>query len=146
MSLTVTKKLPNAQPDIIGGYSQLVVADVLFDSSYATGGEALTAADLGFPAGYTLVFLAAEPAGGFTFQYDRTNAKLKVLAPGVTFGAAGALTLDDFPLSGTGATTASVGLNSAATSPVSFGGQVEVANTVNLSTITTRVVAVAAYV
>jgi hypothetical protein len=146
MALTVTKKLPNGQPDVIGGFSQLAVADVLFDNSYATGGEALTAGDLGFPTGYTVVSLVAEPRSGYTFEYDRTNAKLKALVPGVAIGAAGAATIDDFPLSGTGSTATSIGLASTATSPVRFGPQQEVASAVDLSAITTRVVAIAVVV
>lgn len=145
MALTVTRRLPNAQPDSIGGYTWLTVADVLFDNSYAAGGESLTPGDLGFQPGVKIVLLTAEPAGGFTFQYDRAASKLKVLCPGVVTGAAGALTLDDFPMSGVGATPASVGL-SAGNATTRFGGQVEVANAVDLSTITTRVVAIGAVV
>lgn len=146
MALTVTKKTPNGVPDVIGGWTQLAVATVLFDSSYATGGEALTAADLGFPPGCTLVLVNAHPAAGFQFEYDYTNAKLKAYVPGVAIAAAGAATLDDFALTGTGASTArSIGLDNASTSPVRFGPLQEVANTVDLSAVTTRVTAIAAF-
>lgn len=148
MALTITKKLPNGIPDVIGGYTYLQVADILFDSSYPTGGEPLTLGDLGFPTGTTVVQFVASPALGFTFEYDVANAKLKVRVPGVVVAAAGAATMDDFALTGVGASTArSVSLDNAAGAGTHrFGGMVEVANTENLSTVTTRIVAVAAVI
>ena len=145
MGIVVTKKLPNGQPDIIGGFTYLQVADCTFDSAYVTGGESLTAGDLGFPPGVKVVLLNAEPEDGFAFQYDRANSKLKVLCPGVVTGAAGAGTLDDFPMSGVGATAASIGLTAGNTT-TRFGGQVEIANAVDLSTVVARVVAIGAIV
>lgn len=145
MALTIAKKLPNGQPDVVGGHTYLQVADITFDASYPTGGEALSAGDLGFQPGVKIVLLEAEPEDGFSFLYDRTNAKLKVLCPGVVTGAAGAGVLDDFPMSGVGATAASVGMT-AGNATTRFGGQVEVAATTDLSTITARVVAFGAFV
>lgn len=55
------------------GDLRAVIADIAFDSSYPTGGEPLTAGDLGLS---TIDFLMAEPAGGYTFEYDHTNSKL----------------------------------------------------------------------
>lgn len=49
-------------------------AKVTFDSSYATGGEALTAANFGLDEIYTVI---AAPNGGYVFEYDNTNSKLK---------------------------------------------------------------------
>src|SRR4051812_35877969 len=96
----------------------------------------LTAGDLKFPPGYVISFLRAEPASGYEFEYVRSTSKLKVRTPGVAIGAAGAVTIDDFPLSGTGATATSIGLASTATTPVVFGPLQEIANAVNLSSIT----------
>lgn len=123
-----------------------VAADITFDSSYPAGGESLTAADLGFTAiePYAkIVQLVATPSGGFGFEYDFSNAKLKVRVPGVAIGDAGSATLDDYPLSGTGATATSIGLKNDATSPVRFGPQQEVVDTANLSSVTVRVLAFA---
>lgn len=121
------------------GNKKITVADIDFDSSYPTGGESLTAAQLGMKK---IELLIATPKTGFSFEYDYANSKLKALCPGVVTGAAGAGTLDDFPLSGVGATSASVGLTAGNTT-TRFGGQVEVANTADLSTITdVRVMAV----
>lgn len=53
------------------GNLRAYVAAITFDSSYATGGEALTA-----PFGTVLCALA-EQSGGYSFEYDTTNQKLK---------------------------------------------------------------------
>lgn len=55
-----------------------VSAKVTFDSSYATGGEALTPADLGLT---TLDAVNVYPSGGYLFDYDYTAKKLKALYP-----------------------------------------------------------------
>lgn len=121
----------------IGG-AKAVVADIDFDSSYPTGGESLTAANLGLD---TVSLVLASPKSGFTYEYDYTGSKLKALCPGVVTTAAGAGVLDDFPLSGTGATAASIGLT-AGNATTRFGAQVEIADTVDLSGITdVRIVA-----
>lgn len=58
-----------------GTERQMHVHKVTFDSSYPTGGEALTAADLDWSdAATNLVVLPL--AGGYTLEYDATNAKL----------------------------------------------------------------------
>jgi hypothetical protein len=110
---------------------------IAFDSSYPAGGESLTAADVSL---HTIERIEFEPALGFTFAYDYTNKKVKAFCPGVVTTAAGAGVLDDFPLSGVGATAVSVGMTAGNTT-TRFGGQVEVADTVDLSTVTTRYVA-----
>jgi hypothetical protein len=50
----------------------------LFDSSYPTGGEPLTPADLGLSS---ILFLHATPASGYSFEYDFTNQKLIARTP-----------------------------------------------------------------
>jgi hypothetical protein len=54
-----------------------VVADVTFDNSYPTGGESLTAADLGLP---DVVHLEARQKGVGTriAEYDYSGSKLKL--------------------------------------------------------------------
>lgn len=81
MALTVANQLPNARPDAIGGYSWLSIAKITFDSSYATGGESLTPADLGFDTNVVIVQLTAHTAAGYQFEYDYTNKKLKAYTP-----------------------------------------------------------------
>jgi len=107
---------------------------VTLSSSYATGGD-----DFNPIVGKDILNMSLEEIGGFTAEFDKTNKKLKVSVPGVAIAAAGAATIDDFALTGTGASTArSIGLDSAATSPVRFGPQQEVAATTNLTTLTVR--------
>jgi hypothetical protein len=61
------------------GTQRFVVANLALDSSYPTGGEALTPTDLGLSRIY---WLSAEPTGGYTFQYDNANQKLKAFRTG----------------------------------------------------------------
>lgn len=135
MALTVTE----VHDQTVFGNKRVTVADVDFDSSYPTGGESLTAANLKLTK---IELLLASPKAGFSFEYDYTNSKLLAKCPGVVTTAAGAGTLDDFPLSGTGATAASIGLTAGNTT-TRFGGSVEVANTVDLSgVVDVRVIAI----
>lgn len=56
------------------GRLRLNIVKVTFDSSYPTGGEALTAAQLGLNK---VVHVAPAPASGYVGEYDLTNSKLK---------------------------------------------------------------------
>lgn len=141
MAFTITKKLPNQQIDAIGGFLYATVADCQFDSSYASSGESLTAADLGFPTSHSIVHLNAHPTGGLIFEYDYSAKKLKAFYPtgGATTPGAGSILT---PIVTTGASTASA--VDATTPNITPGKGKEVANTTDLSTITVRVFAVAA--
>lgn len=114
------------------GSKNVARGTIAFDSSYPTGGESLTAANVGLK---TIERITFEDVAGFSFTYDYTNAKVLAKCPGVVTGAAGSGTLDDFPMSGVGATAASVGMT-AGNATTRFGGQVEVASTEDLSTLT----------
>lgn len=61
--------------DTIGSSRACVLADITFDASYPTGGEALTPAQLQLDA-VDAVF--AENADGFVVEYDRSAEKVKV--------------------------------------------------------------------
>ena len=50
--------------------------NVTLDSSYPTGGEDLTEADLGLPAGATVSGAIASATGGYVAHYDHANDKL----------------------------------------------------------------------
>ena len=54
------------------------VYDATFDASYPTGGEALSAATLGFKVLYAVTVAAAD---GYTFEYDHSAAKVLVYTP-----------------------------------------------------------------
>lgn len=63
------------------------VVKFTFDSSYATGGESLTAGDFRLDS---LILVHAEPVDGYVFAYDYTNSKLKAFRqkdPGAAGGA-----------------------------------------------------------
>lgn len=108
---------------------------VAFDSSYPTGGESFTPADLGMK---TFDVVIIHQTSGLVFEYDYTNKKIKAYSQGVSVGAAGSATMDDFPVdAGPGASTISVSLtNSGGSATHSFGALKEVPNTNDLSTIT----------
>ena len=57
----------------VAGNQRVSVVSVAFDASYATGGESLTARDLGL---VVLTSVIAQPKSGYTFEYDYTNFKL----------------------------------------------------------------------
>lgn len=78
MGLTVTNLLDPPGPFPFGD-RWMTFRKVAFDSSYPTGGEALSAAQLGFSK--TPDWVEIDPKGGYVFEYDLANAKVKVLAP-----------------------------------------------------------------
>lgn len=55
-----------------GGMERIV--NVTFDDSYPTGGESLTARNCGLNV---IEWVQANPVGGYIFEYDYTNKKLK---------------------------------------------------------------------
>ena len=84
MALTVIDKDAKPPFTLVGGLKGRVV-EITFDSSYATGGEALTAADCGMSS---IVQLLAHENSGRVFEYDYANSKLKAYQDA---GAAAAL-------------------------------------------------------
>ena len=70
------------------GNKRVRVVDVDFDSSYPTGGESLTAADLGLSV---VDIVIPSPKSGYVFEYDYTNSKLKAYWADYDAGADGAL-------------------------------------------------------
>lgn len=77
MALTVAKV---TGADYVAGNKKIRVRDVTFDSSYPTGGEALTAANVGLKKIDTMSGGIAKNAAGtlaLPLCYDHTNAKLQ---------------------------------------------------------------------
>lgn len=143
------------------GNKHLVAVDVTFDSSYPTGGESLTPADLGLlNIDFALVDVGAAAAGtsGVVVKYDRTNSKLQAFqapAAGTHTHTAPAFTGTahdhDVVVTGDAETAVSESVTAAGTvaaiaagGSISAGGLAEVANTTSLSTIKVQVWAIGA--
>ncbi len=80
------------------GTFRAVYADLAFDSSYPAGGESLTALNLGLQKIYQIRMSTKD---GYSFEYDYTNATIKVFAdaPAIVYeekhtAATNAVTLD----------------------------------------------------
>lgn len=71
MALSVNK----SRTDTVGRYTKLVTGTITFDSSYATGGEALVATDVGLSSNIEII--CCSPASGYVFEYDYANKKLE---------------------------------------------------------------------
>ena len=82
MALTITT--PGAASEgaaIAGGTpSKFTIKRIQFDSSYPTGGEALTAGDLGFTAIHAVMI--DTDTSGYVAQYDYSNEKDEVYEAG----------------------------------------------------------------
>ncbi len=108
---------------------------VAFDASYSTGGESLTANQVALRILDTISFEVQE---GFSFEYDYSNATVIARCPAIVTGAAGALTIDDYAMSGVGSTTTtSVGLEASLSNPTTsrLGAMQEVADSEDLSSV-----------
>lgn len=126
------------------GNKRMHTFKIAFDSSYPTGGEPLTASDLGLSI---LDFIMVEPAHGMLFEYDHANSKLKAMYPSISHthtitikgGESGTVQIgissdaNNAYLSKTTSTdrTGITGIQNAAASAAS-----EVANGTNLSSLT----------
>ena len=88
MALTLTERQPvPPTKKAIGGYDQgwiFKVYDVQFDSSYATGGEALAPADVGLDS---ILWFDGGAAAGRITEYDYANSKLKAFQATAAAGA-----------------------------------------------------------
>jgi hypothetical protein len=159
MSVTVAIK---KRAKLLGQFA--VIADVTFDSSYPTNGEPLAPALLGLSH---LDFVLPSPAAGYIFEFDHAANKLKAFTP-VKAQAAHThaftgdamsktpTTVTPEPTTALLANVAGV-LKSTDVTPIPLGtptgsnasgGAItaaaasEVANAVNLSTLTVRVLAI----
>ena len=75
MALTVTNTTTGLYAKSVGDEYE-TYKTIAFDSSYPTGGEPLTSADLGFAAAPRDVRI--EPKSGYVFEYDAANQKVIV--------------------------------------------------------------------
>jgi hypothetical protein len=75
MAVSVAKN----RTDTVGRYSKYTTGTITFDSSYPTGGEALLPTDVGLSS--KVEFISVSPAGGYIFEYDYSNEKVKAFNP-----------------------------------------------------------------
>ncbi len=68
---TVDAAKPSPQKTTLA--AKLVICQVTLDSSYPTGGEAMTAANFGLDQ---ILTVFAQSMGGYVFSWDSTNSKL----------------------------------------------------------------------
>lgn len=129
MALTIT----NIERDATST-KRIIYCDVAFDSSYPTGGEALAAATLGLK---NISFMHIGGKSGYIFEYDYTNSKLKAMTP---TAAQAAVTTDKLTIAASGAGNItdgqSVTVDSTFRSAVDAAAADEVANTTDLSAVT----------
>jgi len=76
MGLTITADMP--KPEQVSRNLYEYTGYIAFDSSYAFGGESISTITGKFKNCLNVV---CESKGGYTFEYDDTNSKLKVFAP-----------------------------------------------------------------
>lgn len=109
------------------GSRRAVSGKITFDAAYATGGEALTPANIGLGVIDRIEFNQA--IGGLVFRYDYAAQKLMAFYP--SGGASAPAALAD-PIAAAGAVAVT---SSAATAPLVAGRGKEVANATDLSSI-----------
>lgn len=137
MSLTVSLTVPRAER--LTNNLGIVTGTITFDSSYPTGGEDASDISRYFKSLKVVTF---NNKGGYVFEYDSTNDKIKVLYPtkSQTSNLAGSVTV-----------TNAVGDGDSGTYNVSFTGTKgtvdagvaeEVANATDLSSLTVEFVAI----
>lgn len=127
LTITITRRVTAGDQHWVSGH-------VSFDSSYPTGGESFTAANLGLR---TIDLMLVQQTKGLVYEYDYTNSKLLAYAQGVLVGSAGAETLDDFPVTAGPGVTADTHVSlKAGGATIGLGSLKEVAASNDLSTIT----------
>lgn len=117
---------------------KVVVADITYDSSYASGGESLTPAMLGLN---TIDLMLTSIKSGYLFEYDYSNQKLKALyaRPAVTGTLAASIDSGATPVTSSAANGAVVTLSGNPAVAAAVAGDVTAST--DLSTITVRVMA-----
>jgi hypothetical protein len=106
----------------------MISGTIAFDSSYPTGGEALTALAAKFK---TLLRVVCEQNTGYMFEFDKTNTKLKVYAPVNVVAGSGTAATNNYIFKNTGPVIEVDGTGTAFQLPGA-----EVLNTTDLSGLT----------
>lgn len=93
MSVAFTPQITDRPVHAIGDL-QMLVGDLAFTSTYATGGNSLDLAALFSILGAGTVLYVGVQGVGYDFEYDITNKKLKVFTTANTELSAGAYPAD----------------------------------------------------
>lgn len=119
------------------GNAYMNVCDIVV-GVYATGGVAVTPQQLGLTR---LDLVLPAPAAGYIFEYDHANQKLKAFTPTsvAMAGTAGVAGADNTLIKTSGT---AVGVSGTGTAAAVRNVAAEVANAVDLSAVTTRVIAI----
>lgn len=122
---------------VVAGNQYIVAGTIAFDSSYPTGGESFTAADLGLRIVDMMILQSG--SSGFAYEYDYTNSKVLVYSQGAAHATGGAVTMDDYAITAGPGVSASVSMSfetGAGAVTHRWGPLKEIASTDDLSTIT----------
>lgn len=76
MALTIATPKPQKSDDVFGGL-RVRIRTVTFDNSYPTGGESMTAADLGLSE-ILFVDFSVDHSPAYQLAYDYVNSKILV--------------------------------------------------------------------
>lgn len=80
--------------------------------TYPAGGVPLSLAMLGLKRNVkSLIFADSSSGDGYVYKHDLTNNKIRIYTQGAVVGAAGAVTMDDFPVTASAGTDASLSLS-----------------------------------
>jgi|TARA_Y100000114_G_C11705298_1_gene300606 hypothetical protein len=80
MAITITNPGSSADVPGVSGNIKYVIKDITFDDSYPTGGEGLSATQLGLEEVY--IVLISQKSDGYVVQYDYSNEKLEIYEAG----------------------------------------------------------------
>lgn len=131
----------------IGHVSKSHVMDLVFGDgslTYPTGGVPLSVSLLGMKRNVDAVMICdASHGDGFVYKWDKTNNKILIYTQGVLVGAAGAVAMDDFPITAGVGTDAAISVSltgSAGAGTHRWGGLKELAATDTPAATTLRVI------
>lgn len=117
------------------GNKRAVRGTIAFDTSYPTGGEALTALNVGMAIIDEINFT---PNGGFHFEYDYTNALVLAFVQGFVTGATavGDTTVGALVLDTADAESVWRAMDTPVSTTVDIGPMLQVPDTTDLSAVT----------
>ncbi len=128
----------------IGNVSKSHVMNLAFGDgslTYPTGGIPLSVSKLGLKRNVEAVQIVGAP-DGFVYKWDHVNNKVQIYTQGVLVGAAGAATMDDFPVTAAVGTDGAISISltsSAGAGTHRFGALKELASTDTPAATTLRV-------